>query len=38
MNELIATVGGMVFIGYFFATLIVSYKDGVEIPNTSEFI
>lgn len=38
MNELIAMVGGVVLIVYFLATLIAAHVEGVEIPNTSEFI
>jgi hypothetical protein len=37
MNEIIAMVGGLVMIGYFFATLVIAHLDGVEFENTSEF-
>jgi len=38
MNELIAMVGGIVLIVYFFATLIDAHIKGVNISNVSEFI
>lgn len=38
MNEIIATIGGLVLIGYFIATMVVAYHDDTEIPNPSEFI
>jgi|PlaIllAssembly_1097288.scaffolds.fasta_scaffold00001_89 hypothetical protein len=38
MNEIVAMVGGIVMIGYFFVILIKAHLDGIDIPNTSEFI
>lgn len=38
MNEIIATIGGLVLIGYFIATLVVAYHDGIEIESPIEFI
>ena len=38
MNEIIATIGGLVLIGYFIATIVVAYHDDIEMTNPSEFI
>ena len=37
MNEIVAMIGGLVMIGYFFATLVIAHLEGVEITNSSEF-
>ncbi len=38
MNELLMVAMGFVLIGHFFVILIKAHLDGIDIPNTSEFI